>query len=286
MTERPAIGWIGLGEMGAPMAGNLRRAGYPVVGYDIDPARLAAAEAVGVTAAGSLAEAVAGAEIVIAMVRTVAQAEAVLTGPNGIAGSAPPGRELDVVVMSTLDPSAIRRLARETEGRLSIVDAPVSGGVVGAEQGTLAIMSSGPARTLERVRPIFELLGGSTFELGSESGYGQVAKLANQIMMSAAIAGTMEAMAMARDYGLDERVTAEVVLEGTGASWVLEHWDWMRSLWEGYEPGNGLDILIKDLRAVIDGAGARGADVPVSEVALSSLLAARDAYASRRERAK
>jgi L-threonate 2-dehydrogenase len=284
MTELPAIGWIGLGEMGVPMAGNLRRAGYPVVGYDIDEARVAAAAAAGVTPAGSLADVVAGADVVIAMVRTVAQAEAVLTGPDGIAESAPAGRELDVVVMSTLDPSAIRRLARETAGRLSIVDAPVSGGVVGAQEGTLAIMSSGPAATLERVRPLFHVLGGSTFELGTESGYGQVAKLANQIMMSAAIAGTMEAMALAREYGLDEAVAAEVVLQGTGASWVLGHWDWMRSLWEAYEAGNGLDILIKDIRAVVDGAPARAAAVPVSEVALASLLAARDAY-SRKERA-
>jgi 3-hydroxyisobutyrate dehydrogenase len=282
MTELARIGWIGLGEMGVPMAGNLRRAGYPVVGYDIDGARVAAAEAVGVTPAGSLAEAVAGADIVIAMVRTVAQAEAALTGPNGIAESAPADRKLDVVVMSTLDPSAIRRLARETAGRLSIVDAPVSGGVAGARDGTLAIMSSGPAATLERVRPLFDVLGGSTFELGAESGYGQVAKLANQIMMSAAIAGTIEAMALARDYGLDEAVVAEVVLQGTGASWVLRHWDWMRSLWEGYEAGNGLDILIKDLRAVVEGAAARGAEVPVSEVALAALLAVRDAYASRK----
>jgi 3-hydroxyisobutyrate dehydrogenase-like beta-hydroxyacid dehydrogenase len=89
-------------------------------------------------------------------------------------------------------------------------------------------------------------------------------------------------MALARDYGLDEAVVAEVVLQGTGASWVLRHWDWMRSLWEGYEPGNGLDILIKDLRAVVEGAAARGAEVPVSEVALAALLAGRAAYASRK----
>lgn len=279
----PPLGWIGLGEMGVPMAGILVRAGYRVVGFDLDAGRRAAAEAVGVEPARSLAEAVAGCEIVIAMVRTTAQAEEVLAGAGGIAASAPAGRALDVVVMSTLDPAVLRRIAGETAGRLSIVDAPVSGGTVGAEAGTLAIMASGPPATLARVRPLFDLLGGSIFELGTESGMGQVAKLANQVMMSAAIAGTLEAMALARGYGLDERAVAEVVLKGTGASWVLEHWDWMRSLWEQYEPGNGLDILVKDIRAVVAGAETRGDEMPVSAVALASLLRAPDAgYVSRK----
>lgn len=271
----PPICWIGLGEMGVPMAGILVRAGYRVVGFDLDAGRLAAAEAVGVDPAGSLADAVAGAEIVIVIVRTTAQAAQVLAGEGGIAASAPAGRALDVVVMSTLDPGVIRRIADESAGRLSIVDAPVSGGTVGAEAGTLAIMASGPAATLARVRPLFDLLGGSIFELGSESGMGQVAKLANQVMMSAAIAGTLEAMTLARSYGLDEQAVAEVVLKGTGASWVLEHWDWMRSLWEQYEPGNGLDILIKDIRAVVAGAEEQRGGLPVSAVALASLERAR-----------
>jgi 3-hydroxyisobutyrate dehydrogenase-like beta-hydroxyacid dehydrogenase len=279
----PRIGWIGLGAMGVPMAEILLRAGYRVVGFDLDPARLAVAEAAGVTPAGTLTEAVSGADIVIAMVRTTAQAEALLAGPDGIAEGVPAGRELDVVIMSTLEPSAMRRIAACTAGRLSIVDAPVSGGVAGAEAGTLAIMASGPAATLERVRPLFDLLGGSTFELGSETGYGQVAKLANQVMMSAAIAGTLEALELARGYGLDEHAAVEIALAGTGASWVLEHWSWMRSLWEDYEPGNGLDILIKDIRAVVAGAETRATEMPVSAVALARLLAARDAgYASRK----
>jgi 3-hydroxyisobutyrate dehydrogenase-like beta-hydroxyacid dehydrogenase len=279
----PSLGWIGLGEMGVPMAGILVRAGYRVVGFDLDAGRLAAAEAAGVVPAGSLAETVAGSEIVIAMVRTTAQAEEVLAGEGGVAANAPAGRELDVVVMSTLDPAVVRRIADATAGRLSIVDAPVSGGTVGAEAGTLAIMASGPAATLARVRPLFDLLGGSIFELGAASGMGQVAKLANQVMMSAAIAGTLEAMTLARSYGLDEQAVAEVVLTGTGASWVLEHWDWMRSLWEQYESGNGLDILIKDIRAVVAGAETRAPAMPVSVVALASLLSARDAsYASRK----
>jgi 3-hydroxyisobutyrate dehydrogenase-like beta-hydroxyacid dehydrogenase len=279
----PSLGWIGLGEMGVPMAGILVRAGYRVVGFDLDAGRLAAAEAAGVVPAGSLAETVAGSEIVIAMVRTTAQAEEVLAGEGGVAANAPAGRELDVVVMSTLDPAVVRRIADATAGRLSIVDAPVSGGTVGAEAGTLAIMASGPAATLARVRPLFDLLGGSIFELGAASGMGQVAKLANQVMMSAAIAGTLEAMTLARSYGLDEQAVAEVVLTGTGASWVLEHWDWMRSLWEQYESGNGLDILIKDIRAVVAGAETRAPAMPVSAVALASLLSARDAsYASRK----
>ena len=270
------VGWIGLGEMGLPMTANLVSAGYRVLAYDIDTARVAAAETAGATSVGSIAEAASEADVVVAMLRTADQIEAVLTGDGGIAAAAPSGQELAVVVMSTLNPSSIRGLAQATAGRLSIVDAPVSGGVKGAEAGTLAIMASGPPATLARVRPLLDVLGGSIFELGTEAGFGQVAKLANQVMMSAALAGTLEALELARDYGLGEGEVAEVVLAGTGASWVLQQWPWMRSLWESYEPGNALDILLKDLRAVLADGEARSAAMPVSSVALTVLLAARD----------
>jgi 3-hydroxyisobutyrate dehydrogenase-like beta-hydroxyacid dehydrogenase len=269
------VGWIGLGDMGLPMAANLGRAGHRVRGYDLDEARLAAAQAAGVARASSGIEAAAGADVVVTMLRTGAQTEELLTGTGGLAESVPDGRELDVVVMSTLEPESMRRLAHLTAGRLCIVDAPVSGGVQGAEAGTLAIMAAGRPAALARVRPLFEILGGSTFELGSEPGYGQAAKLANQVMMAASIAGTFEALALSRAYGLEDERVSEAVTAGTGASWVLEHWPSLRGLWEAYVPGNALDILVKDLRAVIANADARGVAMPVAGHALSQLLDAR-----------
>jgi len=265
------VAWIGLGEMGLPMAGHLVRAGHRVVGFDIDATRLEAASALGVEPAGSAAAAAAGAALVVTMLRTGAQTEELLTGLG--AGLAP-GSAIDVVVMSTLDPELMQRLAAAVAGRLTLVDAPVSGGVRGAEEATLAIMTAGPPDALARVRPLLEVLGGPIFELGPVAGAGQAAKLANQVMMAAALSGTLEALELSRSYGVEDEAVCAAVAAGTGGSWVLDHWDWMRSLWEAYSPENGFDILVKDLHAVLE--SARGSDLRVTALALDRLLEARE----------
>jgi 3-hydroxyisobutyrate dehydrogenase-like beta-hydroxyacid dehydrogenase len=257
------VAWIGLGEMGLPMAGHLVAAGYEVVGFDLDPAR--ALE--GAERAASAAEAVSGADVAVSMVRTGSQTEELLAT---IAEAV--DRPLDVIIMSTIEPELAAELARRHAGRLTLIDSPVSGGVRGAEAATLAIMTAGPPDALERVRPILDALGSSVFVLGDEPGLGQAAKVANQVMMGAALAGTMEGLALARSYGLEDGPAIDAVLAGTGASWVLDHWDWMRSLWEEYEPGNALDILIKDLRATAEAGERRGVPLPSTALALQSLL--------------
>jgi 3-hydroxyisobutyrate dehydrogenase len=122
--------------------------------------------------------------------------------------------------------------------------------------------------------------------LGDEAGLSQAAKLANQVMMAVAIAGTYEALALAADYGLEGGPVIAAVGDGTGASWPLAHWDWMRSLWEQYEPDNALDILDKDLKAVIAAVAERNAEMPVTQATFERLTAlwdgARDAAAQRR----
>jgi len=133
-------------------------------------------------------------------------------------------------------------------------------------------MAAGPIEALNRVRPLLDVLGSSVFVLGSEPGLGQAAKVANQVMMGAALAGTMEGLELARAYGLEDRPVIEAVLAGTGAGWVLDHWDWMRSLWEEYEPGNALDILIKDLRATAEAGERQGVPLPATALALQRLL--------------
>jgi len=253
------VAWIGLGEMGVPMAANLAAAGYRVLGFDLDPAR----SAPGVEAAASAQEAAAAADVAVTMVRTGAQTEellATLPGP------------LDVLIMSTLEPELAAELGHRHAGRLTIVDAPVSGGVRGAEAATLAIYAAGPPDAVARVRPLLDVLGGRIFLLGDKPGLGQAAKVANQVMMGAAIAGTMEGLELARAYGLDDAAVCEAVLAGTGASWVLDHWPWMRSLWEEYEPGNALDILLKDLRATAAAGERQGVRLPATELALERLL--------------
>jgi 3-hydroxyisobutyrate dehydrogenase len=255
---RGTVAWIGLGEMGRPMAGHLLAAGYRVIGFDVDPDRLA-----GIEAAASAEEAAARADVAVTMVRTGAQTEELLERLHG---------PLDVVMMSTLEPELAVELGRRHAGRLTIVDAPVSGGVRGAEAATLAIYAAGPPDALARVRPVLDVLGSSIFVLGGEAGLGQAAKVANQVMMGAALAGAMEGLGLARAYGLEDAAVIDAVLAGTGASWVLDHWPWMRSLWEQYEPGNALDILIKDLRATAEAGERQGVPLPSTALALERLL--------------
>ncbi len=266
----PVVGWVGLGEMGLPMAGNLVAAGHAVVGYDMDPARVAAAAERGVQEAASLAALVARADVLVTMLRTGAQTEALLLGDDGLAALGASG---DVIVMSTMEPISMRSLAATAATRgLTVLDVPVSGGVRGAEAATLSIMASGPADGLTRVRPLLEVLGARVHVLGDEAGMSQAAKLANQVMMAVAIAGTYEALALAADYGLtDADPVIAAVGDGTGASWPLAHWDWMRSLWEEYEPNNALDILDKDLKAVMAAVADRGAAMPVTEATFARL---------------
>jgi 3-hydroxyisobutyrate dehydrogenase len=282
---RPSVvGWIGLGEMGLPMAANLVAAGYAVTGHDLDGGRLEAAAAAGVDAADSLAALVERADLLVTMLRTGAQTEQLLLGEGGLAALGAGG---DVVVMSTMDPPSMRRLASVAAGHgMTVLDVPVSGGVRGAEDATLSVMASGPADALARVRPLLQLLGARVHVLGDEPGMSQAAKLANQVMMAVAIAGTYEALALAADYGLDGAPVIAAVGDGTGASWPLAHWDWMRSLWEEYEPDNALDILDKDLKAVIAAVAERDAQMPVTQATFERLTAlwdgARAAAAQRR----
>jgi 3-hydroxyisobutyrate dehydrogenase-like beta-hydroxyacid dehydrogenase len=270
-SSLPPIGWIGLGEMGLPMSANLVKAGHTVYGFDLDPDKCAAAAKEGVEIVASTAELVERGELLVSMLRTGAQTEALLLADGGLAELAAGGPR-DVVVMSTLDPPAMEGLADECAKRgLTIFDIPVSGGVRGAEAATLSIMASGDPEGLERIRPLLEPLGSRIHLLGPRPGMSQAAKLANQVMMAVAIAGTYEALGLAADYGMEPGPVIEAVLDGTGQSWPLAHWDWMRSLWEDYEPENALDILDKDLKAVIRAVREREADMPVTEATFARL---------------
>ncbi len=265
------IGFIGLGEMGLPMSANLVRRGWRVVGYDVSPEALRQAEANGVAAAAScraVAEACDG--VVVSIVRTLPQTEAVLFGPDGLAAA---GRNaLTVIVMSTLDPGAMVRLAEAARGHgMRLVDAPVSGGQIGAEQGTLAIMLAGERQVVEPLLGMLGCFGTNIFHVGERPGMGQAAKLANQIMLSAALAGVAEGLTLAAHFGLTADDVLPIVKHGTGNSWAAEHWAFCRRWWEEYHPGTTLDILDKDLRSVQSCAAAAGLDLPVSARLLERL---------------
>jgi 3-hydroxyisobutyrate dehydrogenase len=274
MERGRVVGFVGLGEMGGPMAANLMKAGWRVVAFDVRAERLRGAERAGARAAGSCREVAQAADgIVVSIVRTLPQTETVLFGDEGLAAARRPG--LDVVVMSTLDPGAMADLAsRAAPQGMTLIDAPVSGGKAGAEAGTLSIMLGGPPEAIERVRAVLECVGRNLFVLGERPGMGQAAKLANQIMLSAAMVGVAEGLTLAQASGLDASQVLPVIAASTGNSWAAENWETVRGWWERYAPGTNLDILDKDLRSVASAATRLQLRLPVSAAALAALHAA------------
>jgi len=273
------VGFVGLGEMGLPMAVNLVAAGYAVVGYDVDRAAVERAVEQGVRGVAAPTDA-ADADAVIVMVRTLPQVEDVLFGESGVLSS--DRVALDVIVASTIGPDGMERVAQRaaTHGATTI-DAPVSGGVRGAQAGTLSVMAAGDRVAFDRCRPLLERVGTTVLYLGERPGMGQGAKFVNQLMMTVAMAGTVEGLVLAERYGLDREQVLAAVGAGTGSSWVLEHWDWMQSLWEDYEPGDALDVLTKDMRALFCETEQRWHASPVAAAAFQRLLAHWEPYVSR-----
>ena len=273
-TDSPeCVAFIGLGEMGMPMAAHIASSGRAVRAHDAVAERRSEAAERGIDWAASAADAASAAtRTVVVMVRTLPQVEAALFDAGGVLDA---DRDaVDVVVMSTIDPGSMRDLAARAGARgATVVDAPVSGGRKGAEDATLAIMASGPSDALARVDPLLELLGGHVAHVGDEAGHGQAVKLANQAMMAAAMAGTVEGLEIAERYGVDAGTMLDVVAHGTGGGWVMRNWDWMRSLWEEYEPGNALDVLDKDMRALLDVAGRDWMSLPVAAASFQRLVA-------------
>jgi 3-hydroxyisobutyrate dehydrogenase len=274
MERGRVVGFVGLGEMGGPMAANLVKAGWRVVAFDVAAERLRDAERAGVQPASSCRDvARAAGGIVVSIVRTLPQTEAVLFGDEGLAAAHRPG--LDVVVMSTLDPGAMADLAgRAAAEGMTLIDAPVSGGKAGAEAGTLSIMLGGPPEAIERVRAVLECVGRSLFVLGERPGMGQAAKLANQIMLSAAMLGVAEGLTLARAFRLDASRVLPIIAASTGNSWAAQNWETVRGMWEHYAPGATLDILDKDLRSVASAATRLQLRLPVSAAVLAALHAA------------
>ncbi len=224
------------------MAANLVGAGFEVAAFDVDPERAQPP----LQRCGSVAEVCERAgDLVVSIVRTLEQTEAV------VAEVRRPG--LLLVVMSTINPGAMARLAGELEQRqVAVLDAPVSGGVAGAEAGSLAIMAAGSEAALSRARPVFDVLGRTVFHVGSRPGAAQAVKLANQVMLAANIVGARDGLRLAQAHGLGPDQVLPVIAASTGASWVSEHWEAVAGWLD--DPAGALGIILKDLRS----AGAEG----------------------------
>ncbi|HEY7982613.1 MAG TPA: NAD(P)-dependent oxidoreductase [Ktedonobacterales bacterium] len=264
------VGFIGLGIMGKPMARNLLRAEHTVTVYARHPERIADLVAAGATLAESSASVGRASEVVITMLPNAPEVEEVVLGARGVLEGAAPSTV--VVDMSTIAPSASRRLAAAcAERSVAFLDAPVSGGSVGAERGTLSIMVGGDADAYARARPVLEAMGraDAIFHVGP-SGTGEVVKLANNILCGVIAAGTAEALTMGVAHGVDAATLARIIGMSSGASWQLANVFPLR-VWDGsFTPGFMTDLLLKDLALALD-LGAEG-NVPLRLTALTRAL--------------
>lgn len=213
-------GFIGLGAMGTPMARNLLQAGIPLVIYDIAPEKCRPLEAAGALVAASPAAVAAQATRIVCMVETTAQVRTVMTGAGGVMDTARPGHQ--VACMSTIAPQEIVRLHVEMGGAgVTFVDAPVSGGVERALDGTLAVFASGDAAVLEGFRDVYASIGSNVFPMG-EVGRGMAMKLVNNLLVQLNTVAVAEAMALGARAGLDPQLIYDVVKVSTGYSVAFE----------------------------------------------------------------
>jgi 2-hydroxy-3-oxopropionate reductase len=253
------IGFIGLGIMGAPMAGHLLDAGYAVVSTDHrspPPRDLTAKGLKAVTGNRAVAEA---ADIIILMVPDTPQVAEVLFGDNGAAEGLARGKLL--IDMSSISPIATKEFAAKVNERgADYLDAPVSGGEVGAKAASLTIMVGGPEAAFERARPVFEKMGKNITLVGG-NGAGQTAKVANQIVVALTIEAVAEALVFASKAGVDPAKVRQALMGGLAASRILEvHGE--RMIKRTFAPGFRIELHSKDLNLALEGARSLGVALP------------------------
>ncbi len=271
MTASQTIAFIGLGNMGGPMAANLHKAGHRVTAFDLSVEALAKAREQGVRTAASAAEAVEGASIVVSMLPASRHVEALFLGNDGLLAKLAAGTL--VIDCSTIAPASAQKVANEAVARgHAMLDAPVSGGTAGAAAGTLTFIVGGEADVLERARPVLQGMGRNIFHMGG-AGAGQVAKLCNNMALGVIMAVTGEALALGAAHGLDARVLSQMMAVSTGRSWATEVCNPWPGVLEnapasrGYSGGFGSDLMLKDLGLAVEAAMGVGATIPLGELA-------------------
>jgi 2-hydroxy-3-oxopropionate reductase len=277
------VGFVGLGAMGLPMAANLAKAGFDVLVWNRGRAPLDAAVASGCRAADRPAEVAAGASTVVTMLPDLPQVRDVMAGPGGLLAGLDTGataqamdtRAMDtLVVMGTVSPVAVRALARELcPHGVTVIDAPVSGGVTGARDGTLSIMAGGSEDAVERVRPYLTAMGSTVRRMG-DTGAGSLAKACNQLVVAGTLVALAEAVVLGERGGLDPAALLEVLAGGLASSEVLAQK--RRHLADGdFTPSGPARYLHKDLGFVLDSATDAHVELPLS-TAVARLYAAID----------
>ncbi len=263
-------GFVGLGIMGRPMALNLRRAGHALWVHGRRPVTREVLVEAGAQACATAAEVAANADVIFIMVSDTPDVEHVVAGENGLLQRLQPGQV--VVDMSTISPAATRRLAQELEARgVEMLDAPVSGGEIGAINATLSIMVGGKETVFRRVKPLFDALGKNIVHVGG-NGAGQVAKACNQIVAGVTIEAVSEALTFARQCGVDPARVREALMGGFAGSRILEVHG-KRMLEHDFKPGFTARLHQKDLRIVIESAHQLGLALPATALVAQHLNA-------------
>jgi 3-hydroxyisobutyrate dehydrogenase len=265
------IAFIGLGNMGGPMALNLHKAGHAVAAFDLSAAACDALRAQGVAIAASAAESVQGAEVVVSMLPASQHVESLYLGEQGLLAKIAPGTL--VIDSSTIAAATSRKVAEAGAARgIAVIDAPVSGGTGGAIAGTLTFMVGGSEADLERARPVLEKMGANIFHAGA-AGAGQTAKICNNMLLGILMIGTSEAIALGVANGLDPKVLSEIMRRSSGGNWALEKYNPLPGVMEnapaskGYAGGFGTDLMLKDLGLAQENATAVKAATPLGGLA-------------------
>ena len=265
------IAFIGLGNMGGPMAINLHKAGHSVKAFDLSQDACAKVKAEGVQIAASAQDAVQGAEAIVTMLPASQHVEGLFLGNGNLLASIAKGTL--VIDSSTIAAATSQKVAKAAEAAgIDFIDAPVSGGTGGAIAGTLTFMVGGSEAQLERARPLLEKMGANIFHAGSV-GAGQTAKICNNMLLGILMVGTSEAIALGVANGLDPKVLSEIMRRSSGGNWALEKYNPFPGVHEnapaskGYTGGFGTDLMLKDLGLSQENATAVKASTPLGGMA-------------------
>ncbi len=246
------IGFIGLGAMGSPMAGRLLAAGHQLSVFDLNEAAVAAATAAGAVGCSTPAAVATTAEMVLLSLPNSAIVNQVVSGADGVLAGAVAG--CTVIDLSSVDPQTTRTLAGMAAAQgVSYLDAPVSGGVAGAEGGTLTIMLGAPERALPAVLPLLRILGKKIIHVG-EVGAGDAVKIVNNLLLGANMAALAEALVLGKKLGLTAEVMLEVIGQGSGKSYVLDAKMEKFIMAGQFQPGFAVELQYKDLGLALDAA--------------------------------
>ena len=265
------IAFIGLGAMGRPMASRLVEQQHRVTGFDLNKAAMTELAARGGHAAGSAREACVDADFLVLMVVNADQAEAVLFGQDALSALKPAAA---VVLMATCAPARVAAMADKVlaTGR-SFIDAPVSGGVVGAEAGTLTVMAAAPQGVFDKARDVLATMGSRLFHVGEAAGQGATVKTVNQLLCGVHIAVAAEAFALAEKAGVDTALMLDILTQSAAGSWMLANRG-PRMLEDDPAVTSAVDIFVKDLGIVMDAGRAAHTALPLAAAAHQMFLAA------------